>query len=1316
MKPGTLRKVLLYTGGTLLSVALLSVLALKLALNRVPEYQAQIKEWVHQQTGLRIRFNAVTPALRWYGPELQFSALELRSGDDRRGIAAARRGSIAVDVWTLIADARLLAGRIRLDAPQITVTRLGPGRFSIGEGLEFGEGGSDLRQSLRRLPHGRLDVRGARVTLLQWNPASPTLAFEAVDLDLARRGDRVELQLDTRMPAQLSGVIHLKVGAADFGGEDAMSWNASLHARDVSLPGWHDLLPEFSNAVDSGTARVDLSAGGSGGTDIQARLDFTAYDFRAVGAARNLREVGGVFYLTRREDQWALSGERVRALSGAGEGRATRFTATWQSREGSLNGLQAQFDRLSLDALTPVVAVLPQKSLRDAIGAWDLGGEWSDAQFNYARSTPGAPARWQVRARFASASVAPRDRLPGFKGLSGAFRGDDSGGRLDIDAPGAVVSWPEQWPAPVPFTRLRGTVFWRRDAQRLLVASQNFELSNPDGSAAAKFAWRGSADGQPPQIVLWSGLRDLAVSAAPRYLPRRNIAPRAYEWLSHAFIAGRVPQADFVLRGPWGHFPFRDGSGLFLARFPTQNVVLNFRDDWPRIEELAVQAEFRNQGLTVQVRHARTGQVEVHEASGTFADFKTGELNVQAHAHTDAAAALGYLASTPLDDLAANAFSRVDAAGPVDADVTLFLPFKQFDQRRVLVQAQLDGVSLAYKGSKAAATQLRGSVEVVNAQVPRAQLRGWALGGPLQVRARVPRAKSDLATQLEVHGTASAEGLRAAFDIPAEVLRAGRTEWHGTVRLAPTPRERWVRVSSDLDGLEVGLPEPLAKSTEQRLPFDAQVEWLKGPGPLLHASLSDRARGVLQWDAAGRVERAALRFGTEPAVLSGRARLSISGRAERLDLSGWLALRSTVGISTSGVAASGATSLSELMHDASMSVGELDFHALAFHDLNLTLGVEPQSLRVDVDGPANRGHLVISSGASPWVFDFERLKIEDRVGGAQTRGGTTAQGNAGSGASAGDAASGAQQGATASASNGTARSTTAGSGETVKPDSIPALQFKVAEFAWGAQKIGSVQAALSRIEAGVALDQLKVHGGSFDMEATGRWSGPDQGRGRLEGVLLSHDVQQTLAQFGYAQVMQGKAGRLDFDLNWRGMPSQAAIPSLNGTLKLEASKGQILEINPGAGRVFGLASLASLPRRLSLDFSDLTDKGLAYDVIRGSFDLREGDAYTNNLLLEGPALEIGLIGRVGLAKRDLDQTAAVAGKMGVTLPIASTLAAGPVVGAAVLVFSQLFKQPLKGLVRGYYRITGSWESPQVERVKGDAAAEAQRESQAEHKQ
>ena len=105
--------------------------------------------------------------------------------------------------------------------------------------------------------------------------------------------------------------------------------------------------------------------------------------------------------------------------------------------------------------------------------------------------------------------------------------------------------------------------------------------------------------------------------------------------------------------------------------------------------------------------------------------------------------------------------------------------------------------------------------------------------------------------------------------------------------------------------------------------------------------------------------------------------------------------------------------------------------------------------------------------------------------------------------------------------------------------------------------------------------------------------------------------------------------------------------------------------------------------------------------------LHDGSAYTDDVLVKGPAAEIGLIGRVGLKNKDYDQIAVVTGNVGSSLPLAA-FAGGPVIGAAVLVFTQVFKQPLKGLARGYYRITGSWDNPIVERIKSaDASATAE---------
>jgi uncharacterized protein YhdP len=42
----------------------------------------------------------------------------------------------------------------------------------------------------------------------------------------------------------------------------------------------------------------------------------------------------------------------------------------------------------------------------------------------------------------------------------------------------------------------------------------------------------------------------------------------------------------------------------------------------------------------------------------------------------------------------------------------------------------------------------------------------------------------------------------------------------------------------------------------------------------------------------------------------------------------------------------------------------------------------------------------------------------------------------------------------------------------------------------------------------------------------------------------------------------------------------------------------------------------------------------------------------------------------------------------------------------LLLFSQVFKEPLKGITRGYYRITGPWDNPVVERVDASQIKEA----------
>lgn len=158
---------------------------------------------------------------------------------------------------------------------------------------------------------------------------------------------------------------------------------------------------------------------------------------------------------------------------------------------------------------------------------------------------------------------------------------------------------------------------------------------------------------------------------------------------------------------------------------------------------------------------------------------------------------------------------------------------------------------------------------------------------------------------------------------------------------------------------------------------------------------------------------------------------------------------------------------------------------------------------------------------------------------------------------------------------------------------------------------------------------------------------------------------------------------------------QFSLDKLNGDLSLDIRNGQLLELSPGAGRVFGLLSLQTLPRRLTLDFSDVFKKGFTFDRIKGSFLLERGDAYTTNLYLEGPAARIDISGRTGLSVKDYDQLVTVTPHVTASLPLAGALVGGPVAGGVLYAIDKLFKTTIDKISQVQYTITGNWDEPRV---------------------
>jgi uncharacterized protein (TIGR02099 family) len=1263
--------------GGLLLLVLLAMLGVKLALDRAPRYQAEIKEWLHAQTGYHIAFAHVSPALRWYGPELYFDRLELRSKDDQRVLARAAGGRVAADVWQLIRNGKLLAGRIEVEAPHIAVVRLGPTRFAVASEIELGGEDSSLRSlKLSDLPAGRLVIRHAVLSMENWNTALPQLTLQGVDVDVRRDGREAALNFSAQLPPALGGTVSFDLHARGVGDVRDLAWDLLARGRFISFPGWREFLPEFLSHLDSGTGAFDIAAQGQGATLSRADADLEATNVVTQlpeGPVAKFDRMSASLSLAHTGDRWSLSGRRVRV---GGRERESAFEIVWQEAEAGLLNVRASANYLRAETLLPLTGFLPQKDLRDRLREIAPSGEWTDVSIALERGQIEDPWRMQVQAKFQHAGYASVRGVPGLRGIAGSIAGNERGGQVVIDIQAGAFRWPTQFPRSVELERLKATIFWKRTQEELLIASPDWEIKTRDADIRGQMAWHQPADNSSPVLTLVGGIQNGNVGNARYYLPNGLIGPNALAWLDQAFLAGRL-RASLLFHGPVRNFPFRDGGGIFLARCTIDGMTLNYSDGWAPAESLAVAAEFRNQGMSARLLSGHVGDLLLESGDARFPDFDSGELKIRANVRGDAASALLYLRATPLDTLAEHAFSNIEASGPLKASVDLFLPFRDFEHRRVLIHGNLDGASVNKTGSSTLATDLAGEFDIDGGQVARADVHGQLLGGGFQMQARTPRNKPVTRTQLEFRGTATAAALRAALSIPASMSISGQTDWRAVLKITPAPaRERSLRISSTLVGFEMKLPAPLDKSASTPLPSWLEIQWPESGGPQGSFALGTLVSSsyALETDPSGmRLAHASMNFGGSESGGGDAQILNIGGSVQRLDLGGWLRL------STPGKGKD-AKPLVHYMRGAKLNVAELDYLGLAFRDVTLDMAVSERSWRINVGGPNVTGVITVPStegSTEPWSLQFDRLHFDVAVASALAGGDGT---------------------------------------ENVPPDAdadprtFPAVNFHAKELIWGERHFGDVTATLAKQEQGVGLKSLNVTAPTFAVSAQGEWRAKDAGVSRIKGALTSTDVQGTLKDLGYEDVIQARSGKMEFDLTWLGAPTSAALAQVIGKVQLTLEKGQVTGLKPGAGRVLGLASIAALPRRLALDFSDLTDKGLAFDSVHGDFDLHDGNAYTENVLLKGPAAEIGLIGRVGLKNKDYDQTAVVTSSAGnsLSIPVASALVGGPVVGAAVLLFTQVFKQPLKGLARGYYRITGSWDNPTVERIKSaDAAAAAE---------
>jgi uncharacterized protein YhdP len=149
---------------------------------------------------------------------------------------------------------------------------------------------------------------------------------------------------------------------------------------------------------------------------------------------------------------------------------------------------------------------------------------------------------------------------------------------------------------------------------------------------------------------------------------------------------------------------------------------------------------------------------------------------------------------------------------------------------------------------------------------------------------------------------------------------------------------------------------------------------------------------------------------------------------------------------------------------------------------------------------------------------------------------------------------------------------------------------------------------------------------------------------------------------------------------------------------VKAKGGQFAKLEPGAGKLLGLLSLQSLPRRVTLDFRDIFSEGFAFETIDGQVKIARGILVTDSFAINGPAAFVSLSGEVSLPRETQSINLRVVPEVGEGAAIAATVLGTPVLGLSTLLMSKLLKNPLGSMVAYEYQVTGSWDNPVVTKI------------------
>lgn len=1210
----------------------------------------------------------------WQGlrPRLTLSGLAIRDRDNRPALSFDQVQ--AVLGWTSLLALEPRLHRLEIATPHLTVRRDGQGRLFVA-GLQVDTESKEPGLADWVMRQAQVVVRDATVEWTDELRKAPPLALTQLNFNLVNSGSHHRFGLTALPPEGMAARLDLR---GDFRGNDPANlaaWDGQLYAEldyaDLAVwRTWVDYPIELPRG--SGALRLWLDMAQRQATGLTADLSLRDVALR-LGQDLPMLELNrlqGRIEAKRLDQGFEINSQGLTLAAADGiRIEPLNMHLRWQPLEGEFST-----NHLDLGRLAKLAEHLPLPDmLRQRLQQHDPKGVFHDVRMSWnGRERPFE--HYRAEGNFQNLSWVGNGDIPGASGISGSIDGNEKGGRFDIAAKDAALDLPAVFAeARVPLAKLDVQAHWKRSGGDFEVVLDRCAFRNNDAEGTAS----GSYQGKPGQL----GVIDLEAllsrgegNAVWKYMPKVVNADVA-AWLKSGIVSGHAENVSLKLKGDLSRFPFSDGSGTFHIQGKVFDALLNYAPGWPRIDGIQGELLFDKERMLITAQRGNLMGAALGPVTAELPDLGSADeiLHVHGKAKGETAAFLKFLEASPVGDHIDHATQDMSASGQGELDLKLTIPLKHADDTQVAGAFRFDGNHLLVEPGVPAFDDVRGKLEFTGNGITAKDIRARALGGAMTIDVKTP---GDGLVAVDARGEATAVALRQYIPTsPIATLAplfdhvSGSTRWEGTVRVKKRNPE--IRISSDLRGISVSLPEPFNKAATETRPFvferklpDAKLLPARGKAPTVSRDLLDVSLGralrvqlLRNNDGSGSVvERGFIGINAPLLRLPDKGTL-LMANAGKVDADFWRHL--FAGKGNGSKPGDG---------DAGIGLNQIDLRA----DEVVAAGHSVHDLRVQGNLRGDHWLADVKSRELSGRFDWLGIgkgKLSGRISQFALAEGTEAP--------------------------------TATGNISEELEELPALDLAFDHFVWAGKDFGELKVAAEN-RGGYWNASFNVQNDDATLSGEGRWKpSPDSADTFIDFKLKAKSIEKLLGRVGYINAVKRGNGTLEGKLSWNGPPHAIDYPSLSGSVKFQAKDGQFNKLEPGVGRLLGIVSLQSLPRRITLDFRDVFSEGFAFDSIEGEADIAKGVMNAKSLEITGPAALVAMQGSVDLVKETQSLRVRVQPALGETVTT-GILLAHPATGAAYWVFNKLFGRPLDQIFAFEYAVTGAWADPKVEKVGGGA--------------